>query len=340
MGFHPPLSTNARRSLAALCALAVVVAAAGCSARPRYDLLAAESNKSKEEEFNRTIALMAGEAATSDAEYVIGPEDLLEVTLFDLENGDGEPRVVDARVATSGYLTLPYVGKVMAGGLTPLQFEEELRTAYRRFIREPQLSVLVKEYKSYTVSVIGYVTTPGVLELRGRRTLLEAVALSGGLAEGAGRSVRLTRATPEGLQTVLVDLDRIAEQGDLTLNLALLPNDVLSVPKAGMFYVEGVVKNPGAYPLLDKTNVSQAVATAGGADRALANMGGTVLYRRLDSGERIAIPINLARLQTTPSEDLAIQAEDVIVVPISGPRMVWDRFTGGILRVGLSAGSL
>jgi hypothetical protein len=85
--------------------------------------------------------------------------------------------------------------------------------------------------------------------------------------------------------------------------------------------------------------VSQAVATAGGADRALANLSGTMLYRKMEDGERIAIPINLAQLSRNPSDDFFVQEEDVIVVPISGPRMVWDRFTGGILRVGVSAGS-
>jgi protein involved in polysaccharide export with SLBB domain len=73
-------------------------------------------------------------------------------------------------------------------------------------------------------------------------------------------------------------------------NLVLMPGDVVSVPKAGMFYVEGIVSKPGAYPLLEKTTVSEAVATAGGADTTLANIGGTVLYRKKDDGSREADP--------------------------------------------------
>jgi polysaccharide export outer membrane protein len=295
-----------------------------------------ESAKNNQE-FNRQITVMAA-ASVDDAEYRIGPEDLLEVTLFDIEDAHGEPRIVTSRVSNSGYATFPYVGLVAAAGYTPTQFEELLKEQYKRFIHEPQLTVLVQEYRSYRISVIGYVNTPGVLELKGRKTILEGLAMAGGLTDEAGKDVRLTRVTADGtVETILVDLHVIAEEGDPTLNVDLLPGDVVAVPKAGTFYVEGIVKNPGAYPLLQETTVSQAVATAGGPDPTLAKSSGTVLYRKSPDGERQAIPINLAALQDGEGEDFRVQEDDVIVVPLSTTRLWFDRLTTGILRVGVNA---
>ena len=288
-------------------------------------------------EFNQTLAVMAGQAS-SIGDYTIGAEDLIEVTLFDIQDRGGDPRVISSRVSSSGYLTLPYVGQVYAHGLSPIELEENLRDAYQKYIHSPELTVLVREHRSYSVSVIGYVERAGVLELRGRKTLLEALALAGGINDEAGRGVRVTRTTAEGSHTIVIDLDRIAEQGDASLNLALLPNDVITVPRAGTFYVEGTVKKPGAYPLLDETTVSQAVATAGGIDPMLAKMSAATLYRKTDEGERIAIPIDLAALQHGDEVvDFEVKADDVIVVPLSTPKYLLTRMTGGVFRVGVNS---
>jgi polysaccharide export outer membrane protein len=294
-----------------------------------------DPDKQSNESFNEKIAAMA--ATAGDLEYTIGPEDLLQVTLFDIENREGDPQRLLVRVSSSGAVALPYVGEVQAAGVTPIQLEEQLKAVYRRYIREPQIAVLVREYQSYRVSVVGYVKQPRVLELRGRKTLLEAIALCGGITDDASKSIRLTRPTPEGQTSVLVDLDTIATGMDPAANLVLLPGDVVSVPKAGMFYVEGVVSKPGAYPLLETTTVSEAVATAGGPDTTLANVEGTVLYRKRTDGSREAIPVSLASLKDGTAEDFVIQENDVIVVPLSGPKLFFDRVTAGILRVGFSS---
>jgi polysaccharide export outer membrane protein len=326
-----------RRGLALAALAACSVLAGACAARdPQPPQFAhVDPDKQSNESFNERLAAIAANSA--DLEYKIGPEDLLEITLFDIENRDGNPQRVPVRVSSKGVIALPYVGEVVAAGLTPIELEGRLREAYRRFIREPQIAVLVSEYQSYRVSVVGYVKEPRILELRGRKTLLEAIALTGGLTDVASKSVRLTRSAPEGSTSILVDLDMIASGEAPDANLVLMPGDVVSVPKAGMFYVEGIVSKPGAYPLLEKTTVSEAVATAGGADTTLANIGATVLYRKKDDGSREAIPVDLAALHTGGSEDFAVRENDVIVVPVSGPKLFFDRVTSGILRVGFNS---
>jgi polysaccharide export outer membrane protein len=328
----------ARHALSQILSFVVASGIGGCATHKYVPPKSVPDGIANNHEFNRQLAVMAAETQVSpDTEYRIGPEDLLEVTLFDIEDEHGEPRAVQSRVSNTGFATFPYVGLVQASGLTPTEFEARLREAYTRFIHDPQLTVLVQEYRSYRVSVIGYVKTPGVLELKGRKTLLEGIAMAGGLSDEAGKEIRLTRIGYEGPQTLLIDLDRIAKEGDVKLNVDILPGDVIAVPKAGTFYVEGTVKNPGAYPLLQETTVSQAVATAGGADTTLAKTSGTVLYRKSPDGVREAIPVDLAALENGEIEDLKIQQDDVIVVPMSSSAFWIDMITKGVFRVGLSA---
>jgi polysaccharide export outer membrane protein len=326
------LKRGAQLFLLALIAVVLV----GCAAGPRYRELAGPPGPNESNiELNRSLAILASEAAGS-GEYIIGPEDLLEITLYDIEDNQGEPRIVESRVSSSGFVTLPYIGKVPAEGFTPIDFESDLRFQYKKYIRQPQISVLVKEFRSYSVSVMGYVRAPGIVELKGRKTLVEVIALAGGLDEDAGQGVRLSRHTEAGVHTVLVDLESVAERGDMTANVVVMPGDVVTVPKAGMFYVEGSVKTPGVYPLLQPTTVSQAVATAGGADVALANLSGAKVFRRLDSGERVAIPIDLDAISKGRGDDFMVTADDVVVVPVSGVRLLADRLSRGVLRVGMA----
>ncbi len=280
-------------------------------------------------EINNSIALMAGQTAAA-GEYKIGPEDLLEVTLFDIEDNQG-PRIVPVRVSNVGHVTLPFVGKVEAGGLSSYELERSLVTHYKKFIHDPQVAVFIKEYRSYQISIVGFVQQPGVFELRGRKSLLEGLAMAGGLNEDAGRNIRITRQTDAGIETALIDLERITGGGELQLNVALVPGDVINVPQAGTFYVEGMVNKPGAYPLQQPTTVSQAVATAGGADLTLANISGAVLLRKLDDGQREKIPVRLAAIRDGRAEDFFVQEDDVVVVPMSGAKYFFDRALG-ILR--------
>ena len=327
----PLASTLAIALLAAICG--------GCAPQNPRTALARSNEAVKQTEidnFNDSLQLLAAQAAHVSGEYKIGPEDLIEVTFYDIEDTAGDPRVVTARVSNSGFITLPYIGKAQAAGYDPIELEEALRVQYKRFIHEPQITVHIQEYRSFRVSVVGNVKTPGVLELRGRKTLLEALAMAGGLDPDAGRSVRLTRVGNQDAQSVLIDLDQLAQTGDARLNPSLVPGDVINVPKAGIFYVEGMVNKPGAYPLLTETTVTQALVVAGGVDFDLSRASGTTVYRKRPDGEREAIAIDIAAIQAGRAPDMVVTADDVIVVPMSGAKLVVDKFMG-LFRVGVSA---
>lgn len=306
----------------------------GCSVTPDYSVLHGGNSANENQEFNANLSLLAGQAS-KQGDYRIGPEDLIEVTLFDIEDLQGEPRLLSTRVSNGGFVTLPYVGKVQAQGFTPLEFEEHLRMKFRRFIRSPQITVFIREYRSYEISIVGYVENPGVVQLRGRKTLLEALALAGGLNDEAGRTVRLTRQMGDQTLTEVIDLERLARGGDMKLNPVMLPGDVINVPRAGVFYVEGMVNKPGAYPLLQDTSVTQAIATAGGPAIALARESGIVLYRKVEDGQRVPMPVDVAAIRLGEAEDFLVQEDDLVVVPVSGPKFFVDRLLG-LVRVGFN----
>ncbi len=317
--------------------VAVLLLVAGCTSARHIASQVPPPSRDRPEAaaLDQQIALAAGRQAARTTDYRIGADDLLEVTLFDVEGKNGEPRQVTARVSQSGALTLPLIGQVTVGGKTPVEAEETLRQQYRRYIRDPQLSVFVKEYRSYRVSVVGYVEKPGVYEVTGERTVLEVLAMAGGLNAKAGKTVQISRGRDDRMQTLVIDLDRLSHDGDMRANVAMMPGDVVNVPKAGVVYVQGSVKKPGAYRLRDAMTVMQALGAAGGPDDKLANKGGTRLFRRGEHGERAEIPIDIAAINSGKAEDVQLVENDIVVVPMSLPRYVVDRFIGGI-GMGLS----
>lgn len=313
-----------------LAVAAAVLLGAGCARRPGIpDPADAKVDANPEVAgLNRDIALAAGRSRTQ-ADYKIGPDDLLEVTLFDIESKNGEPRQVATRVSQTGAITLPLVGPVSVGSLTAVDAETALKARYHRYIHDPQVTVFIKEYRSYRVSVVGYVEKPGVYEVAGQRSLLEVLAMAGGLNDKAGKTLQISRGGEDKLESIVVDLDRLSREGDMRLNLAMMPGDVVNVPKAGVVYVQGSVNKPGAYRLREAMTVSQAIGAAGGPDDKLAKRDAVRLFRRGKQGERVEVPVDMAR------GDVQLIENDIVVVPMSLPRYVVDRFIGGV-GMGLS----
>src|SRR5216684_4376150 len=120
--------------------------------------------------------------AVSPQEYRIGPEDVLNINVFEAQELNRE-----VRVSASGEISLPLLGSVRAAGLTPRELEFVLQELlHRTYMKDPHVSVFVHEMQSHPVSVMGAVKRPGVFQIRGSKTLLEVLSLSEGLADDAG----------------------------------------------------------------------------------------------------------------------------------------------------------
>src|SRR5512136_1213581 len=122
-------------------------------------------------------------------DYKIGPEDLIEISVFEEEKLNKT-----VRVSSQGNISLPLLGILRAKGLTANELEREIRDLLaEKYLQDPHVSVFIKEYRSQRISVVGMVEKPGVYDVTGQKTVLDVLAMSGGLKEDAGQLLFLIR---------------------------------------------------------------------------------------------------------------------------------------------------
>jgi len=252
-------------------------------------------------------------AEEAGRDYRIGPEDVLKIAVY----GHADLTQTVA-VQADGTFVFPLLGRVPAADLAPPELERRLADLLGRdFIREPQVSVTVQQYRSKVVFVVGEVSRPGLYPLVGTRRLVEVLAKAGPLTARAGTEVVVVRprsgearpvlpsevgadAAAGSAEVIRVDL-RAIEGGDLDKNVALLPRDTVFVPAAPKVFVSGRVPDPGGYPFPPGTTVRQAIGLAGGSVKSAAR----TRVLREQGGRAREVEIGL--------DDL-VQAGDTIVV--------------------------
>ncbi|MBI2187977.1 MAG: SLBB domain-containing protein [Acidobacteria bacterium] len=250
--------------------------------------------------------------AAQVANYIVGPQDVLAVAVWDQPNLSGK-FTVDA----DGSFTFPLVGRVEVGGLTLRTIEELLTTRLADgFLRNPQVNVTVDQYRSQRIYVVGEVRNPGAYTLDGHMTLIEALARAGSATPAASGEAVIVRPQPgnhrdepllpdaaEAAEIIRVDIKDL-QSGGLARNVALQDNDTIYLPRAELVYVFGQVRTPGAYPLQKGTTVLQALSLAGGVtDRGAT---GRIRIVRLEGAKKVDVKVRL---------NDAVQPGDTIVVP-------------------------
>ena len=299
------------------------------------------SSSSLAADINRNIAAASLLSSKASADYRLGPDDLLEITLFNIPEGANverriTPRTLTVRVTNQGQISLPLIGEMDVKGLTVLSLEKSLRDAYDKYIHNPQVGVLIREFRQ-RASVIGAVQKPGAFELTGAKSVIELLALAGGVSEKAGTQVHIYRQGDNGRESHVIDLMVLANSTGLInasnaamINMPVEPGDTINVPEAGMFFVDGAVRKPGSYPLGRRFSLSQALATAGGVDPEL-NSNDISIFRRRGPGDVQTIALNLTDVMSGSIADPEIQPDDVIVVPTNTAKFIVKRFVGTLL---------
>ena len=161
------------------------------------------------------------------AAYVIGAEDVLEIAVW---NNTTITRTLPVR--PDGKISLPLLDDVLAAGLTTAQLREKLTSALTPYIPAPSVSVIVREIHSFKVTVMGQVRTPGRYELKGRATVLDLLAMAGGLTEYASRD-RIVVLRQEGAETrrIRFRYDSLTnDDGGKGENFCVTPGDIILVP--------------------------------------------------------------------------------------------------------------
>lgn len=251
------------------------------------------------------------------SDYKIGRQDLLELRVFDLpELGQ------TVRVADDGSITLPLLGRLLVAGLTKGELEGLIaRLLEERYVRDPQVTIFVKEYESKKVAVSGAVKKPGSYEMLGEKTLLEMISLAGGLDQNLGREIIVFREGEDGTtRRIAVNLDRLVFEADPALNLTVEPSDIIYVPTVELvrIFVTGAVKNPNLYevPRSEPVTVLKAITLAGGTTDRAAERRVQVIRNDL-AGNRVTIPVDLRKVKRGKAQDPILQKDDLVLVPES-----------------------
>lgn len=331
---------------------------------PTRDLRTTEDWNRRLQELFRQAA--PGRQLAAAPEYRIGAEDLLEITVFEAPELNRT-----LRVAASGEISLPLLGAVRAGGLTPYELERVLEELLRRrYLKDPHVGVYVRELQSHPVSVFGAVKKPGVFQIRGAKTLIEVLSLAEGLADDAGDTVIVMRSgnlqpgeakksgNPEAgeppaptkpgdgdasspqpaLQpaaSVEINLKQLLESGDPRSNVPVYPGDILKVTRAGIVYVVGEVKKPGGFVLQNNENISvlQAIALGEGLTRTAARQRARIIRTEEATGERREIPLNLEKILQGQAPDPLLQPKDIVFVPNSTAKSALYRSAEAALSI-------
>jgi polysaccharide export outer membrane protein len=252
-------------------------------------------------------------------EYKIGAKDLLEIKVVEVPELN-----LAVRVSEEGSITLPLVGRVELAGLTKEAAERRIASLLvaGNYLKNPQVTIFIREYQSNRVALIGAVKTPGMYELVGEMSLLELVSKAGGFLENAGNDIIVMREGKDGRDEKLtVDLNDLVMNGTQSFNVALRPNDVISVPidRILQIYVWGEVKNPGALAVKMSKNITlvQAVAQAGGTTDAAKKSGVVIKRRNEKTGKEIRIKADLGKIMNGKKPDIPLKEGDVVYVPAS-----------------------
>jgi len=242
-------------------------------------------------------------------EYGVGEGDLLHITVYD--NPD---LTSDVRVSGDGKINVPPIGEVYVNGLTTIGISNKLAELFRDgFIKDPQVNVFIAEYKSKKVTALGEFAKPGLTELKGNSRLMEVISNAGGLTPDAGEMLFVQRKVNKpgdkdnGKEVTLpVDLVKLLQGGDATLNLPVVDGDSIFVPRTAFVYVNGEVSKPGAYKITKELTVLRSITLAGGFT-AKAAKGRTKIIRKTDKGE----------ITLGAKMDALVMPDDIIVVPES-----------------------
>jgi polysaccharide biosynthesis/export protein len=282
-------------------------------------------------------AILLGASSQVPAQYVLGPDDQIKVWALGVEEITDKP----LRLDPAGDIDLPLIGKVHAGGLTVDQLKETLGQRYSKDLLDPKVSVQIVEFGSQPVSVMGAINRPGIHQLNGRKTLMEVLSLAEGLRQDAGPRINISRkieygpiplanARPDStgqFSVAEVPVKQLLAGVTPADNILISPHDVVTVPLAESVFVMGAVKKPGEVALKENPSISvlQALASAEGYGETPSPQNARIVRLVPGTADRREIPVDLTKIQNGKAEDIAMRANDILVVPPSGPKRAATR---------------
>jgi polysaccharide export outer membrane protein len=248
------------------------------------------------------VLVLAGASALAGAaEVPLGAGDMVRIAVH------GNPDLsLETRVSESGTITFPLIGNVAVGGLSAAAAEKKIGGLLESggYLKKAQVNIVVSLLASQQVSVLGQVNRPGRYPVDGKRSVLDMLALAGGISVEGGDTVSLVRT--QGGKTVRnsIDVIQMVRTGALDANFDVAGGDMLYVERAPRFYIVGEVQRPGAFRVERQMTVLQALS-AGGGLTPRGSHNGLSITRKDASGKPVTIEVKHSDL---------VQVDDVITV--------------------------
>ncbi|WKE66794.1 polysaccharide export protein [Gallaecimonas kandeliae] len=277
----------------------------------------------------------------SHYDYLVGSGDILNITVWDhpeltIPAGSmRSPQEAGNWVHSDGSIFYPYVGRLEVAGLKVTRIRDLIRDRLAKFIENPQVDVTVAAFRSKRVYVTGKVNKPGTLPLTNvPLTLLEAISLSGGLAESADwNAVTVTRDGKERH----FSLRELYQEGNTAQNLLLQPDDIIHVARNdnAKVFVLGEVGKPQSLTLgRDGMSLAEALAEAGGFSETTANASGIFVLRKAPTGSgKVADVFQLDAANATAlvlADQFRLRQRDIVYVT-AAPVSRWNRVINQLL---------
>lgn len=274
-----------------------------------------------------TATSTAPASAPTPSTYLLGPDDQITIQGPEMDEVTNRPYRVDP----DGYVSMPMLGRVKAGGLTIGDFETQLNLAAAKYVRNPQLVASVAEFHSQPISVVGAVNQPGAQQLQGKKTLMQVISMVGGFRSDAGNTLTVTRESqwgplplpnattdPSGKYSVAeISVPELLQEKNPQLNIPIMPNDVITIPVSDTVYVVGDVHKPGGFLLGEHKNMTvlQAVAMAEGVSGTSDSKHSRIIHHAADPNQRFETPVNVKLILAGKQQDLPLDGGDILFVP-------------------------
>jgi len=282
----------------------------------------------------QTTTILSSTGSNGLGEYLIGPNDLLSISVLE------SPELTrDVRVDSDGTIGLALIAEhPHVAGLSLVQAEALLKKKYQEsgILNDPNITITLRELESKPVTVSGAVRQPGVFQVSGSVRLLQLLTMAGGLGEGSGTTVQVIHELGSGQQHITE-----VRVGDVRLgvdqaNVLVRGGDIVNVPPAGAVYVLGAVNKQGRLLLpsdVDQTTVLNILAMAQGTKRTAKLSHSVLLRRKGTSNEVEQIPLDLKKIVAQEQPDVVLRPNDVLYVPDSTAKHAFARGLESALQV-------
>ena len=247
------------------------------------------------------IMLMLSASVAGAAEVPLGAGDVLRVSVY------GNPDLsLETRVSEAGGITFPLLGQVPVGGLTVAAAEKKIAGLLESggYLKKAQVNIIVSLLASQQVSVLGQVNRPGRYPVDGKRSVLDMLAMAGGISAEGGDTVSLVRTRNGKTTRETIDVIQMVRSGTLDANVDMAGGDMIYVERAPRAYIVGEVQRPGAFRIERQMTVLQALS-AGGGLTARGSDNGLRITRKDAGGRPVTIEARHGDL---------VQSDDVITV--------------------------